>query len=127
MECKRCGNCCHYGNLWEEGLTEEQKERLLSERKIYKVEQCGMLVFENDIAVCLRKRVLGNIPKTCEEYICGAQKMIIKADKEGKALLTGICNHARKVCPLQEVGVILQAINSIQEIEEKEEEKPDST
>jgi hypothetical protein len=46
--------------------------------------------------------------------------MIIKADKEGKAVLTGICDAARKVCSLQEVAVVLAVLNSIQEIEDED-------
>lgn len=74
MKCKKCGNCCHQGNLWEEGLTKEEKERLLYSRRVYSVVTCGMLVFENDIAVCLVKKVLGFFPKVCEKYYkCGVK------------------------------------------------------
>jgi len=70
MKCERCGNCCHQGNLWEEGLSDEEKEKLLYHRKIYDVETCGMLVFENDIAVCLVEKILGKKPKDCKAWKC---------------------------------------------------------
>lgn len=75
MECKHCGNCCYQGtlpeSLWEEGLTKEEKERLIRDRKIYSVKPCKMLVFENDVAFCLVQKVLGKKPKLCKEWKCG--------------------------------------------------------
>lgn len=50
--------------------------------------------------------------------------MRIKADKEGIAVLTGICDAARRACQLKEVGVILTVLNSIQEIEDENKEVP---
>ena len=54
--------------------------------------------------------------------------MKIKADPEGRAVLTQICDQARKVCDLNSVGHILQVLQLIEDIpkepKKKEPKKP---
>lgn len=88
--CARCGRCCQEimsPNYWIRGLSWEEKQILVAERKKYpKVggkKCCDMLYFD-DIAHCLVWEVFGRnrMPKSCREY-----------PKAGEKCLNGVWNR----------------------------------
>ena len=72
MVCQRCGLCCTKSpkNHWIDGLTWQDKQDLLEERKKYpKAEGCSMLYYA-DKAFCLVEVFLGKEKKSkvCSDY-----------------------------------------------------------
>ena len=51
--------------------------------------------------------------------------MKIKADKEGIEKITAVCDVARKVCELSQVKLILDIVDSIEEIEDEDTKVPE--
>jgi len=82
MDCKRCGKCCsllgiNYVDWWRSEpeyleLSKQQIQKLETERAKYPdyPNYCEMLVFEDDLAVCLIEKTMGFKPKSCREYWC---------------------------------------------------------
>lgn len=80
---KRCGLCCQTlvgSDFWEKGLTEEQKELLLKERKEHK--GCEMLIFENGLATCLVQKTLGFKRDDCVKYPKERHKYCLRQKNE---------------------------------------------
>lgn len=81
-ECKRCGKCCRPPNIIHTGWWRSEPEYLeLSEQQIQKLEAerakypdypdyCEMLIFEDDLTVCLIVKMLNFMFKSCEDYWC---------------------------------------------------------
>ena len=86
MECKRCGDCCRlpsirYTGWWRSEpeylkLSEQQIQKLEAERAKYPIYPncCEMLIFKNNLSVCLIEKILGFRPKSCQDYWCEEMK-----------------------------------------------------